>query len=116
MAFEHKNNFVWALEKFKGLFFKVDSYLKVVVSDKDISLMNVINVVFPKVCNLLCHFHIEKNMNTKCKMLVNPRETCDQVMEAWGSTMDYDDVEIFQHCVEAFKVVCSPWPMSMVFG
>jgi len=32
LASERHHNFVWALEKLKGLFFRVDSYPKVVVS------------------------------------------------------------------------------------
>ena len=45
LASERHYNFVWALEKLRGLFFRVDSYPKVVVSDRDITLMNAINVV-----------------------------------------------------------------------
>jgi len=56
LASECENNFVWVLKTIKGLFIKVDSYPKVVVNDKDITLMNAINVVFPKEYNLLCRF------------------------------------------------------------
>ncbi|XP_068492226.1 PKS-NRPS hybrid synthetase cheA-like [Phaseolus vulgaris] len=74
LASEHHHNIVWALEKLKGLFFRVDSYPKVVVVDRDIALMNAINVVFPEVANLLCHFHIDKNVKAKCKMTIHPKE------------------------------------------
>ena len=60
LASERHHNFVWALEKLKGLFLRFDSYPKVVVSDKDIALMNAINVVFPEAANLLCRFHVDK--------------------------------------------------------
>jgi len=53
---------------------RFDSYPKVVVSDRDIALMNAINVVFPKASNLLCRFHIDKNVKAKCKMIVHPKE------------------------------------------
>ena len=56
------------------MFFRVASYPKVVVSDRDIALMNAINVVFPKASNLLCRFHIDKNVKAKCKMIVHPKE------------------------------------------
>ena len=45
--------------------------------------MNVINVVFLEVSNLLCYLQIDKNVKSKCKMIVHPRETCDQVMKSW---------------------------------
>ena len=43
------------------------------VTDKDIAPMNAINVVFPEAANLLCRFHIDKNVKAKCKMIVNPK-------------------------------------------
>ncbi|XP_068486516.1 protein FAR-RED IMPAIRED RESPONSE 1-like [Phaseolus vulgaris] len=111
LASKRHHNFVWALEKLKGLFFRVDSYPKVVVSDRDIALMNGINVVFPEAVNLLCRFHIDKNVKEKCKMIVYPKEAWDQVMESWGAIVDCENVESYEHRVEAFNVVCSPWPI-----
>jgi len=80
---EWQHNFVWALERLKGCFFRVDSYPKIMVIDRYIALMNVINVVFLEVSNLLCYLQIDKNVKSKCKMIVHPRETCDQVMKSW---------------------------------
>jgi len=54
--------------------------------------MNAIKIVFPEAYNLLCRFHIDKNVKVKCKMLVHPKETWDQVMKAWGSVVDCDIV------------------------
>jgi len=108
---ECENNFVWALERLKGLFTRVDSYPKVIVSDRDLVLMNAIGDVFPKASNIRCRFHIDKNVKAKCKMIVHPREAWDQVMEAWGSIVDCDNEQQFQDCVLAFKVVCSTWPI-----
>jgi len=65
---KHENNFVWSLGRLKGLFFRVDAYPRIVVSDRDISLVNAINVVIPKDFNLLCRSHIDKNVKAKCKL------------------------------------------------
>ncbi|XP_068498050.1 uncharacterized protein [Phaseolus vulgaris] len=110
---QHKkeNNFFWALDRLKGLFLRVDSCPRVVVCDRDVALMNAIRMVFPEAYNLLCRFHIDKNVKAKCKMLVHPREAWDQVMEVWGSVVDCDIVEAFEDRVNAFRVVCSPWPI-----
>jgi len=96
------------LEKLRSLCFSVDSHTKVVVSDKDIALMNAINVVFPEATHLLCRFHIDKNVKAKCKMIIHPKEACDQVMESWGAIVDCHNVESYEHRVDAFNVVCSP--------
>jgi len=74
MATECQNNFIWALQRLRGLFLRRDVYLTVIVSDRDLALMNAIEVVFLEACNLLCRFHINKNVKAKCKMLVHPRE------------------------------------------
>jgi len=42
---EKENIFVWALDRLKGLFFRVDSYPRVMVCDRDIALMNAKNRV-----------------------------------------------------------------------
>ncbi|KAL5190439.1 hypothetical protein HKD37_04G009876 [Glycine soja] len=49
---EHLNNVVWALQRFQ-----------------DLTLMNVAKIAFPKVTNLLCQFHIDKNVKAKSKIL-----------------------------------------------
>jgi len=48
MSTKHENNFTWALQKLRGLFFRGDVYPTVIISDRDLALMNVIEVVFPE--------------------------------------------------------------------
>jgi len=44
-----------------------DVYPRVIVSDRDSALINVISVVFPEACHILCRFHIDNNVKAKCK-------------------------------------------------
>ena len=67
---ERVNNIVWALERFRGLFLRNDRLLVVVVTDRDLALMNAVKTVFPECTNLLCRFHIDKNVKVKCKSLI----------------------------------------------
>jgi len=53
---EKENIFLWAIDRLKGLFFRVHSCSRVVVCDRDVALMNAIKMVFPKAYNLLCRF------------------------------------------------------------
>jgi len=48
------NNVVCALQQFRGLFMKVDALLGVIVTDRDLALMNAVKTVFPNATNLLC--------------------------------------------------------------
>ncbi|KAH1215405.1 PKS-NRPS hybrid synthetase [Glycine max] len=64
------NNVVWALERFRVLFLIRDALPGVIVTDKDLTLMNAVKTVFPECTNLLCWFHIDKNLKAKCKSLI----------------------------------------------
>jgi len=67
---EHVNNVVWALEQFRGLFLRRDALPGVIVTDRDLALMNAVKTVFPKYTNLLCRYHIDKNVKKKYKSLI----------------------------------------------
>jgi len=88
LASERENNFIWALEKFKGFFLISNTSPGVIVTDRDLTLINAIDIVFPKSFHLLCCFHINKNVKAKCKMLVANVEAWDIIIDAWGFVMD----------------------------
>ncbi|KAH1197209.1 Protein FAR1-RELATED SEQUENCE 5 [Glycine max] len=57
-----------ALERFRGLFLRNDRLPIVIVTDRDLALMNAVKTVFPKCTNLLCRFHIDKNVKRKVQI------------------------------------------------
>ena len=77
------NNVVWALQQFRGLFTRVNALPEVIVTNRDLYLMNAVKTVFPDTTNLLCRFHIDKNVKANCKTLVAQKNAWDYVMEAW---------------------------------
>ncbi|KAI5409575.1 hypothetical protein KIW84_055122 [Lathyrus oleraceus] len=70
MEYEQTENFCWVLEKLKELFVKKDLCPQVILTDRDLALMKAIEIVFPMSINLLCRFHINKNVGAKCKQYV----------------------------------------------
>ncbi|KAH1254681.1 Protein FAR1-RELATED SEQUENCE 5 [Glycine max] len=76
------------------LFLRRDALPGVIVTDKDPTLMNAVKTVFPDCTNLLCRFHIDKNVKAKCKSLIGQKKC-----------MKFDD------CRKKFEIACSPWPM-----
>ncbi|KAL5126092.1 putative protein FAR1-RELATED SEQUENCE 10 [Glycine soja] len=70
---ERVNNIVWALERFRGLFLRNDRLPLVIVTDRDLALMNAVKTVFPESTNLLCRFHIDKNVKAKFKSLIGEK-------------------------------------------
>ena len=111
---EREYNFVWALQKLKGLLLMVDHH-EVIVCDRDLALMNAISIVFPEFHNLLCRFHINKNVKARCKMLVNTTKARDVIMEAWENIIDSTNVRLFEDCVKHFEPVCEPWSLFVEY-
>ncbi|KAH1194436.1 Protein FAR-RED ELONGATED HYPOCOTYL 3 [Glycine max] len=80
---KHLNNVVWALEWFRGIFLRRDALPGVIVTNRDLTLMNVVKTVFPECINLLCNFHINKNVKAKCKSLIGQKNVWEYVIDAW---------------------------------
>ncbi|KAL5139447.1 putative protein FAR1-RELATED SEQUENCE 10 [Glycine soja] len=108
---ERVNNIVWALERFRGLFLRHDRLPLVIVTDRDLALMNAVKTVFPESTNLLCRFHIDKNVKAKCKSLIGEKNAWDYVMDNWGTLVDCPSEYEFHESHQKFQVACSPWPM-----
>ncbi|KAL5194743.1 putative protein FAR1-RELATED SEQUENCE 10 [Glycine soja] len=108
---ERVNNIVWALERFRGLFLRHDRLPLVIVTDRDLALMNAVKTVFPESTNLLCRFHIDKNVKAKCKSLIGEKNAWDYVMDNWGTLVDCPSEYQFHESYQKFQVACSPWPM-----
>jgi len=77
LSTERENNFIWTLQRLKGLLFRGDVYPQVIVSDRDLALMNAISVGFPEATNILCRFHMNKMLkpNVKCSLILGRHET-----------------------------------------
>ncbi|KAH1265193.1 hypothetical protein GmHk_01G000948 [Glycine max] len=63
----------FSTEWFRGLFLRRDALLGVIVTDRDLALMNAVKIVFPECTNLLCRFHINMNVKAKCKSLIGQK-------------------------------------------
>ncbi|XP_052728537.1 uncharacterized protein LOC108327432 [Vigna angularis] len=111
LSSERQNNFTWDLQKLRGLFLNTDTGPQVIVSDRDLSLMNSIGNVFPLSYQLLCRFHISKNVLAKCKMLLDCKEAWDVIMKEWENVMDCEDESMFGDCVNHFEYTCHSCPL-----
>ncbi|KAH1249253.1 Protein FAR1-RELATED SEQUENCE 5 [Glycine max] len=105
------NYIVWALERFRGLFLRNDRLPLVIVTDRDLALMNAVKTVLPESTNSLCRFHIDKNVKAKCKSLIGEKNVWDYVMDNWGTLVDCPSEHQFHKSHQKFQVACLPWPM-----
>ncbi|XP_073222483.1 uncharacterized protein [Cicer arietinum] len=102
---ERVDNFTWALQMVKEQI--TSGEVEVIVTDRDLALMNVVENVFPKAVNLLCLFHICKNVKAKCKMTVFPKKKQVQIMEAWEALIySYDEAQYYMK-LAIFEGICS---------
>jgi hypothetical protein len=46
----------------------------VILTDRDLALMNIVEIVFPNSVNLICQFHIDINVGAKCKQYISKVE------------------------------------------
>nr|KAJ0198150.1 hypothetical protein LSAT_V11C700356530 [Lactuca sativa] len=57
----------------------------VIMSDRELALMNAIKMVFPNTTNLLCIWHIEKNVLANCNKHFTNTEEFDIFMSNWNN-------------------------------
>ena len=58
MTHEKEENFVWVLQMMLKLLKSKMNMYKVVVTDRDATLMNVVATVLPESSAILCYFHV----------------------------------------------------------
>ncbi|KAL3531568.1 hypothetical protein ACH5RR_010890 [Cinchona calisaya] len=63
---EGDEDYEWVLDAFRKILGQ-DSQPSVIVTDRELALMKAIKVVFPKASNVLCVWHIQKNILANCK-------------------------------------------------
>ena len=56
----------------------------VIVTDREMALMNAISIVFPGAKHLLCRWHINRNILAKCKKLFETKEKWDRFIMSWN--------------------------------
>ena len=68
--------------------------------------MNVVKTIFLESTNLLCQFHINKNVKAKCKTFVGQKNVWDYVMKVWESLVDCPSEQEFDDCLMKFEIAC----------
>ena len=105
-----KQDLTWVLQQFrKGAGGHDDT--KVMVTDRDLALMGAIQIIHPNIHNLLCQWHIQKNVLAKCKphfvgvILSNSEGEAQWVefQQAWTRVMQASTVRQFEERWQELK-------------
>lgn len=73
LQYEKEDNFTWTLSVLHNV---IDDSVhpQVIMTDREIVLMNAISTVFPNATHLLCRWHISRNVLVKCKKMFLTKE------------------------------------------
>ena len=93
MTAETEEQYMWAVEQLKVLLH--ERMPTVVATDREIALMNAVRNVFPSTKNVLCRWHIQKNVLAKCKRNFLDQEQWDKFNGIWNLVMNSKTEEDF---------------------
>ncbi|CAL5326713.1 unnamed protein product [Camellia sinensis] len=119
LQYERVDNYAWVLATLRDV---MDRFVvpTVIVTDRELALMNAIQKIFPSARHLLCRWHISKNVLTKCKKMFETQQKWDKFNHEWNSVV-YSSSEIqyeerlksllkeFSSYPDAVKYVMDTW-------
>ncbi|KAG5565701.1 hypothetical protein RHGRI_001574 [Rhododendron griersonianum] len=104
LAKEGKGDYIWALQNFSKILGPT-CHPSVIVSDRELALMNAIRVVFPSTVNLLCVWHIEKNILANCKSYFETQDNWTTFLTTWNQVISSQDEQAFNEAWKLFELL-----------
>ena len=109
---EVKESYVWALTSFQNCFEKLP---QVFVTDHENALINAAAYVFPQIPNLICIWHLNKNILKNCRQYFSTVEEYNSFFESW-KTLTYSKTEYeFESCYQIFKNTWTNYPKAVSY-
>ena len=99
---EQDEDYLWAMTKFKLMIGGVTP--RVFVTDCEVALMNALSRCFPESPNLLCIWHINKNVLAKSKTLLQSSEESEHCVQLWSMLTYSSTVEEFEESWRALGI------------
>ncbi|KAL8492337.1 hypothetical protein ACS0TY_023811 [Phlomoides rotata] len=102
MESEREDNYMWACSILKDLM-HVYCLPTIILTNRELALINAVESTFPSATHLLCKWHIRKNMLAKCKKMFPSNDewksfsrSFDRVIDAENEGDFFDFLRIFQ--------------------
>ncbi|KAK2366952.1 PKS-NRPS hybrid synthetase [Trifolium repens] len=105
MESEKTDNYRWALEKLRELFIKKDIFPQVILTVRELALMNAIEIVFPHSVNMLCTWHIYKNVFARISVHV-PKDMRELLQNLWRNVVSSQNEVEFQQRLNKLDQAC----------
>ncbi|XP_050113854.1 putative protein FAR1-RELATED SEQUENCE 10 [Malus sylvestris] len=103
MQNEKEEDYVWALKMFSKIL-GVDNHPMVIITDRELALMNAIRIVFPSTSNLLCVWHIKKNILANCKAHFEEEVDWIDFISTWTILIQSPNETSFNEAWSLFEV------------
>jgi len=129
MTSEKEDNFTWALQMLLKLLEPNSDMPKVVVTDRETSMMNAVANVLPDSSAILCYFHVGKNVRaritTNCKVKQNVvvvdgqkkivdeekhSKLVDTIFDTWEKLVESPTQELYAGNLLEFQDACKDYP------
>ena len=96
---EKEKNFAWVLQQLKALYISLDlKNSSVIVIDRDLTLMKVIETQYSITHNVLCIWHINKNVLKNCKSLFVTQKQWEKFLIVWYKI-------VYAHIRDEYKAI-----------
>jgi len=122
---EKEENFVWVLKMLRNLLTSKMNMPKVIVTNRDMSLMKAGGNVFPESYAMNCYFHVKANVKQMyildCKYPLGkkdgkemkPRNVVKKIMRAWKAMIESPSQELYENALVEFQDACSDFPLFL---
>jgi len=125
---EKEENVVWVLKMLRKLLTSKMNMPKVIVTDKDMSLMKVVGNVFPESYAMNCNFRVQANVKQRCILdckyplekkdgkEVKPHDVVKKIMRAWKAIVESPTQELYANALVEFQDECSDFPLFINYA
>lgn len=96
LSSENEKNYTWVLENLRSVMDDV-VLLQVVVTDRELALMNSLRKVFPMASHLLCRSHISRNILANCKKMFKSKLRWEDFISMWNVMVLAETEEDYGH-------------------
>lgn len=114
MTNESESAFTWVLRNIEALF-PTNAYPKCIVTDRDLALMNASGCVFPNSKPILCKWHINKNITSRCKKNFETNAAWESFQKLWEQVCSSEGENTYNVRLNALKSAIGESSDTMVY-
>nr|GEV32507.1 hypothetical protein [Tanacetum cinerariifolium] len=108
------DNYKWVLECLK-LTLDESMLPRVIITDKDLALMNACKKVFPNATRLLCRWHISQNILKNCRQTIKVQHDWDSFLSAWKLLEDSPTWISYMENYKQLQLVLRKYPRVLSY-